>query len=217
MKKTPTIYVRDWKTHQLTAQVTPGCEWVLAGEGVPTRKYDGTCVALDTEGNWWARRTVKPSQIAPLDFVLLEKDLMTGVQIGWEPIEHSPWAKQFQDALEHDESLWEEIVVLEGEGSRAGTYELIGPKINGNPEKQPVHLLIRHAEAEVLSSHPDSVTEPNDMVRWYSEIEGIVWHHPDGRTAKLKARDVLFGLPLIFGRRDPEIEAAIMADKEGRA
>ena len=27
-------------------------------------------------------------------------------------------------------------------------------------------------------------------VLWMSGIEGIVWHHPDGRMAKLKGRDI---------------------------
>ena len=57
MKKIPTLYVRDRETGKVdTSQVTPGCEWVVAGEGAPTRKFDGTCTMLDGDGQWWARR-----------------------------------------------------------------------------------------------------------------------------------------------------------------
>jgi hypothetical protein len=41
---------------------------VLDGEGVATRKYDGTCVMFDGDG-WWARREVKPGKTAPAGFV----------------------------------------------------------------------------------------------------------------------------------------------------
>ena len=191
MRKIPTVFVRDHDTHKLTDQVEPGCEWVLAGEGQPTRKYDGTSVMLDAEGRWWARREVKAGKAMPFEYLISERDEVTGNITGWEPIENSPWAKQFRDALEHDESLWEEIVVLEGANSDVGTYELFGPKINGNPEKREVHSLIRHEDCDLLFYAPHE--DIRDVVREFHRrfgYEGIVWHHPDGRMAKLKARDL---------------------------
>ena len=50
MRKIPTLYVRDWDGDRryVLPQVTPGCEWVVVnGEGVATRKFDGTCVMYD--------------------------------------------------------------------------------------------------------------------------------------------------------------------------
>ena len=43
MKKIPTMFERDWNgdRSRVVNQVHPGCEWVLAGEGVATRKLDG--------------------------------------------------------------------------------------------------------------------------------------------------------------------------------
>ena len=63
MRKIPTALVRDPddRAHVLD-EVTPGCEWVFAGEGIATRKYDGTCTMLDGNGKWWARREVKPGK-----------------------------------------------------------------------------------------------------------------------------------------------------------
>lgn len=52
MRKIPTVFRRDPENmkHALVDQITPGCEWVLEGEGVATRKWDGTCVMLDADG-----------------------------------------------------------------------------------------------------------------------------------------------------------------------
>lgn len=30
-------------------EVTPGCEWVLAGEGIPTRKFDGSACMIENQ------------------------------------------------------------------------------------------------------------------------------------------------------------------------
>jgi hypothetical protein len=66
MRKIPTLFERDWDGDRryVLPQVTPGCEWVIAGEGTPTRKYDGTCVMFDGE-RWWARREVKADKMPP--------------------------------------------------------------------------------------------------------------------------------------------------------
>lgn len=48
MKKIPTVFVRDPETNlkHVRDEVHPDCQWVLDGEGVPTRKWDGTCVRV---------------------------------------------------------------------------------------------------------------------------------------------------------------------------
>lgn len=175
MKKIPTLYVRDRATGYVTDEVTPGCEWVLAGEGVPTRKYDGTCVMLDEDGNWWARREVKPGKQPPPNYLPVETDTVTGTTVGWEPIGQSPFVKFWREAILHTSD------------HDPGTYELIGPKINGNPEKSECHCLQRHASAE----HLPRFRHPADLIELCAAmgIEGAVWHHQDGRMAKLKARD----------------------------
>ena len=201
MRKIPTLYRRDWSTHKITNDVTPGCEWVMRGEGKPTRKYDGTAVMLDADGKWWGRRVVKKGKATPTGFVLVEFDPETGHAFGWEPIEQSMAYKHFLDALEHDEGLWEEVAVLEGETAQTGTYELCGPKINNNPEGFEHHRLIKHSDAEVIVSfwnpaiwNPAIIASVvQGVIREVyerSHYEGIVWHHPDGRMAKLKAKDL---------------------------
>ena len=78
-----------------------------------------------------------------------------------------------------------------------GTYELCGPKVQSNPEREYVesevgpgmHVLIPHGRC-LLAAPRDF----NELKSWLAtqDIEGVVWHHPDGRMVKIKTRD--FGL-----------------------
>lgn len=184
MRKIPTLFRRDLTDRRnpvLTAEVTPGCEWVLAGEGTATRKYDGTCVAF-LGGVWWARREVKPGKPTPERFVLVQHDPATGKTVGWVPVEESDFHRWFRQAVdETPATTWVE-----------GTYELIGPKVNGNPEGADVHVLVRHDDAEAVKPFSRTFEGIRDTVLLLAEregFEGLVWHHPDGRMAKIKARD----------------------------
>ena len=181
MRKIPTLFERDWdgdRRYVLPA-VVPGCEWVTEGEGVPTRKYDGTCVMGDGK-RWWARREVKAGKPSPEGFVALETDPETGKTVGWEPIEQSPFARYFDQA--HG------ALSFEPEPGRPETFELCGLKVNGNPEGYDGHLLIPH---EFADPQPDAPRDFDGLAAWLHAhtYEGIVWHHPDGRMAKIKKRD----------------------------
>lgn len=189
MRKIPTVLVRDPDDRRyVTNQVTAGCEWVLAGEGVATRKYDGTCVMLDDDGRWWARREVKRGKLPPPAFRAVGHDDVTGKTVGWEPIGQSPFAKFHAEAAEPLVAFG----LLTNQPLLPGTFELIGPKINGNPEMAEHHRLERHANAEQLADIELTISGIQRYAAWIAEdgIEGIVWHHPDGRMAKLKGRDI---------------------------
>lgn len=180
VRKIPTLFRRnpDDRAHVLLGEVTPGCEWVVAGAGVPTRKVDGTCVMFDGSA-WWARREIKPGRTAPPGFVEAEHDPTTGKTVGWEPIESSPFVRFWREALASRTDL------------APGTFELVGPKINGNPEGRPGHELISHVEGTAIPpalavDTPERAIATARQEGW----EGIVWHHPDGRMAKLKVRDL---------------------------
>src|ERR1043165_2461985 len=55
MKKIPSLFERNYETDRLVRdEVVPGCEWVLAGEGKATVKFDGTS-CLYKGGNWFKR------------------------------------------------------------------------------------------------------------------------------------------------------------------
>ncbi len=71
-----------------------------------------------------------------------------------------------------------------------GTYELVGPKVQGNPDRFEFHLLIPHGRGP--AGKIEDVPRTFDGLRdWLAtqDIEGIVFHHGDGRMAKIKGRD----------------------------
>jgi hypothetical protein len=185
VEKIPTVFRRDPENmRRVLPEVTPGCEWVLAGEGVATRKYDGTCVMFDGE-EWWARREVKPGKAEPADFRAISTDPATGRTVGWVPIGQSSFAKFWRDAW----TVGAAGNPGPGPAYEPGTYELCGPKVQGNPEEYDLHVLIRHEDAEVLYDVPRDFETLAGLLVVSWEFEGIVWHHPDGRMAKLKGRD----------------------------
>lgn len=177
MQKIPTLFGRDpANMARVLPEYHPDCGWVLEGKGTATRKYDGTCINYDGS-RWWARREVKPGKNAPEGFLAISTDENTGKTVGWEPIEQSAFFKYLMEAHRN----YPEREYL------PGTYELCGPKVNGNPEGFDRHILIRHDDAEKFSA-PRGFDE---LAEWMADtkFEGIVWHHPDGRMAKIKRRD----------------------------
>lgn len=177
MEKIPTLYQRDPEDmSRLIPEVSAGCEWVLAGEGVATRKYDGHCVKRDGyTGEWYSRRQVKAGRTAPLGFEAVEVDPWTGKAFGWIPMWQSQYGPFLAEAVHGDEP--------------PGTYELCGPKVASDPEGFGRHVLVRHAEAERV---PEVPTDFDGLMAWLATWphEGLVWHHEDGlRMAKVKVRD----------------------------
>lgn len=176
MEKIISLFQRNYDTDQLVRdEVVPGAEWVLAGEGVGTIKWDGTaCMVRD--GKRFKRYDAKPGRTPPSGFEQSgEPDPVTGRVQGWVPVGDGPEDRWHREAYG---------------GKRDGTYELCGLKVQGNPYKLKDHVLIPHGRA-----HISSFERTFDGIRTYLQentIEGIVWHHPDGRMVKIKARD--FGL-----------------------
>ena len=177
VKKIPTIFKRNPDNMKdLLNEVNPGCEWVFKGEGLARRKYDGTC-CLIKDGKFYKRREIKPDREVPENFILEDHDENTGKSFGWVPV--------------NDSDKWHLEACKNPEGHMNGTYELCGPKVQGNPEGLFRHTLIFHSHCDAYLRAPTGFHELND---WLSNenIEGLVWHHPDGRMAKIKKRD--FGL-----------------------
>jgi hypothetical protein len=149
VQKIISLFKRDYEgTRQVYDEVVPGAEWVLAGRGVATEKYDGTCCMV-RDGKLYKRYDAKHGKTPPPLFEpAQDPDPATGHWPGWVPVGDGP-ADQWH------------VAALQASGAIGdGTYELMGRKCKAIP------------------SNP---------------IEGIVWHHPDGRMVKIKRRDL--GLP----------------------
>jgi hypothetical protein len=181
MKKIPTLFVRDPEDRsRVLDEVNPDCQWVIDGEGLPTVKLDGACCMIDTDGIFWKRREVKKGKTAPDDFQLVERDETTGKSVGWVLVD--PGTPEDQFFAEAFERLADR---------QPGTYELVGPKVQGNPEQYSAHRMMPHASLRFSHTIPRTF----DMIQQWIDarpIEGIVWHHEDGRMAKIKKRD--FGM-----------------------
>ena len=193
MKKIVSLFQRNYDGDRLVRnEVVPGAEWVIAGEGVATRKWDGTC-CLVRDGKLFKRYEVKPGGKAPQNFEPAnDVDEVTGKQQGWLPVGDGPedrWHREAWDSA-HDVSYLEVQGHIGNDGLDSGTYELIGPKVQGGIEPAMAHMLVRHG----VHLLPDAPRDFDGIKAYLAEhaIEGIVWHHPDGRMVKIKGKD--FGL-----------------------
>lgn len=196
MKKIPTVFERDWDGDRSRVIDVPNVEadWVFAGEGVATRKYDGTsCLVRD--GRLYKRHEVKPGKDVPDGFETVDSRNDNEGRViltGWAPVGNGPEDKWHREALA---SLTAGIGTDGHLVGADGTYELLGPKIQKNPEGWETHILLRHADADryivprTFAGIRDLLTE---LIENGEGIEGFVFHHDDGRMAKIKARD--FGL-----------------------
>jgi len=175
MNKIPTIFERDWDGDRSRVLDKPvaECAWVFAGEGRATRKYDGTC-CLVVNGRLWKRHEVRAGKAEPEEFELADYDAETGKTIGWVPVGGGPEDRWHREAFDSQ--------------APEGTYELVGPKIQGNPERAESHVLIPHASAEEFGGVMRTFDGLQEFLSTH-DIEGVVFHHPNGRMAKIKGRD----------------------------
>ncbi len=187
MKKIPTIFKRNpERMQEVLPEINESCQWVFDGEGVATRKYDGMCCMIK-DGALFKRREVKKGKQAPDNFVLADHDEITGKCVGWVPVDSESKEDQyFMEAM--DNLLFLSDMKL---SFLSGTYELVGPKVQGNAENYREHSLLRHELAEQYTGVPLAFSDLKEWISHY-DIEGLVFHHPDGRMAKIKKRD--FGL-----------------------
>lgn len=177
MKKIISLYQRNYDGDRLVRnEVVPGAEWVIAGEGVATEKYDGTCCMV-RDGVLYKRHDVKNGRTPPPGWEQAQDpDPTTGHWPGWLPVGDGP------------EDQWHREASADAVEDR--TYELVGPKVQGNPYALERHELWPHG----CDPLPDAPRDFKGLCGYLLDeaIEGIVWHHPDGRMVKIKAKD--FGI-----------------------
>lgn len=148
VKKIPSIFVRG-ADGILTDECHPDALWVHKGEGIATRKYDGTC-CLVRDGVLFRRYDAKHGKTPPDGFEpAQDPDPITGHWPGW--IKVRP---------DDDGARWHltavAAVVLSGRRWQPvdGTYELCGPRLQGNPEGMAEHVFLSHANAERYHDAP---------------------------------------------------------------
>lgn len=186
MKKISTLYKKDPNNlGRVINEINPENKWVFDGDGIATRKYDGTATAI-INGEVYKRYDVKKGRQVPDGAIpCQEADLITG--------HHPHWLKCSHDKNE-DKYFFEGFNSLAELGKvEDGTYELIGEKVQGNPEKIEGHHLVKHGSVilKLNSYHFEDLK--NYLSNPLNDIEGIVFHHKrDGRMCKLRKSD--FGI-----------------------
>lgn len=183
MHKIPTIFIRDFTNNgKITRDWHPDCFAVRDGLTTATVKYDGSCCMI-RDGRLYKRYELQPGRAAPAGFESSgEPDSVTGRQTGWLVVGMGPddqWHREALDTITDRSTLAD------------GTYELCGPKVQGNPNKIVRHILIPHG-VDVVSVKPYTY-ESLQQYLTSTVHEGIVFWRDHKPVGKIKRRD--FGLP----------------------
>ena len=183
MKKIPTLFERQFENHNIKKvlpSITPGCEWVLSGEGVATVKWDGACCAV-IGGELYKRYDAKHGKPIPEGAIKcqIEADPVTGHLPCWVKCQREhPADKWFWAALDNTDEIQD------------GTYEAIGPHFQSNPYNLDKDILKPHGEDEI--DVPRSFDGIRDYLKEH-DIEGIVFWKDGEPGCKIKRSD--FGFP----------------------
>lgn len=184
MIKISTLFKKDPNDlGRVINEVNPENQWALT-EGEATQKWDGTAVAV-IDGEEYKRYDVKKGRLVPEGAIpCQEPDAITGHWPHWILVSDGPEDAHIREAFNN--------MRLNGRRHKDGTFEAIGPKINGNKEGLKRHEIARHG-ARLVGLKERSF----EYIKAYlsdprNNIEGIVFHHPDGRMCKIRKSD--FGI-----------------------
>ena len=191
MKKIPSLFIREFENHnvkEITSQVTPGCEWVLNGEGIATEKYDGTCCLIQNN-KLYKRYDAKQGKQPPEGAIPCqpEPDPITTHWPHWVEVkENKPddkWYIKAWKRLQETSERYNRII-------EDGTYELCGPHFQTNPYDLEFDLFYKHGD-KVLTDVPRTFEGIKEYLKSHY-IEGIVFHRGNGDMCKIKRTDFGF-------------------------
>lgn len=184
MRKIPTLFVRvfqDRKKVDILNEVTPGCEWVLDGEGVATEKIDGSCCAV-IGGEFYRRYDAKLGKTPPPGAIpCCDPDPVMGHWPHWVRVDRRNKSDKWHMAA------WDNTPNARYSD---GTYEVVGPHFRGNPYGFSKDILLRHGQT-VLPDVPRSFEGIREYLRT-NAVEGIVFWRDGKPGCKIKRTD--FGL-----------------------
>lgn len=192
MKKIPCLLQREFYDNHtfrlLEDKITPGCEWVLNGEGVATEKFDGTaCMILN--GELYKRYDAKNGKQPPKGAIPCQNpDPITGHYPHWVKVDKNKpedkWYIEAWDKLCKQSILCDKYII-------DATFELCGPHFQGNPYNLDEDVFFRHGD-RVL---PDIPRDIQGIKKYLEEhyIEGIVFHRRNESKDMCKIRRKDFG------------------------
>ena len=187
MKKIPTLFRRIYESKSLKHvidEVTPGLEWVLAGEGIATVKIDGTC-CLVKKGVFFRRYDAKRGKTPPPNAIpCCDPDPITGHWPHWLPADPRDAGANWHLAAYFNSG---------GVQLKDGTYEAIGPHFQSNPYRLAFDILERHGR-RVVKDAPRTFMGLRDYLAEHN-IEGIVFWKDGEPRCKIKRSDFGFKWP----------------------
>jgi len=198
MKKIKTVFAKD-ENNNMTTTIPEDNLWVL-DNGIATIKFDGTSVKI--AGILYKRYDAKKDKKTGLYKAVpegaipcQEPDEVTGHWPHWVPCDRNDPSDKYHFEAFDKQDEWED-----------GTYELCGPKINGNPQCMNEHLLIEHGKRLYNLPNGHFLRDPKvdyDSLKSFLEthnIEGIVYHEKNGdRMLKIRRKDFGIEWPLKWG------------------
>lgn len=182
MKKMSTLFKKDPNdlSKVIDGEYNSENLWVFEDGVKATRKFDGTACAI-IDGNLYKRFDAKKGKIVPKGAIECQSaDVFSGHHPYWVPCSRdNPSDKYHWEA--YDNQI-EAVGFIED-----GTYELCGVKVQRNAEGiVSGHFLWKHGS---IAFDTDQVLEnPREFMK-DKNIEGIVFHHPDGRMCKIRKKD----------------------------
>lgn len=168
-------------------QPREGCNWVFAGEGRATEKLDGTNVRLTVRRGHVVRveKRRNPSKLQKQQGII------------------DAWYVDADEFSKEDKWIFEAVKGTDVSGWPDGEHpaEALGPNVQGNPLGLERHLCVPfNLEIPVYEDVPRSFEGLKSFLEKLDSkfspghlAEGIVFHHPDGRRAKIKRKDFAWG------------------------
>lgn len=189
MKKIPTLFVRRFegrKIIDITNEINSGCEEAFKN-GIATIKHDGMCCAI-INGEFYKRYDAKKGKTPPEGAIpCCNPDPVTGHWPHWIKVNRDdPDNKYLMRA--YYKTLGDNNGPLED-----GTYEAIGPRIQGNPYNIEHNALIPHGKAVL------NVERTFEGVMEYlrhAPDEGIVFWLNNEPVCKIKRTDFGYKWPI---------------------
>ena len=188
MEKISTLYKKDPNDlGRVINELVPENNWVINGDGIATRKFDGTATAIINSELYRRydckidKETGEYKKLIPIGAIPCQSpDKLSGHHPHWIKCNrNNPTDKYHFKAFD------------ELQNKVDGTYELCGEKVQRNPEKIEGYKLINHG-CEILDISDYSFENLKKYLT-ITDIEGIVFHNKnDGRMCKIRKDD--FGI-----------------------